>query len=30
MEILSNISESLNYKRVGKGTVFTEFSVVSR
>ena len=30
MRILLKIAKSLNFKRVGKGTVFTEISVVSR
>ena len=30
MRILLKFADSLNFKRVGKGTVFTEFSVVTR
>ena len=30
MRILLKFTNSLNFKRVGKGTVFTEFSVVTR
>ena len=30
MKILAKFADSLNFKRVGKGTVFTEFSVSAK